>query len=201
MGDDRALFAREVATGRLTELEHNAWTTAGSPRTWRRRVSAAVLSSGSGAAASHLTAARLWGMTTDEPRRIEVVSPARITPTGFKLRTSTSLASSQIVVEDGIARTVPARTILHCCASVPHLLREGTRRGILTPRALGRLTTRVGDRRVRGLKLARCLVEHYARCDGRTDSELESTFIDLLLAHGVPAPGSRSRSATPAAIE
>lgn len=67
-----------VASGRLVQVQPRVYRVEGVPVTWEQRVLAAVLAAGPGAAASHRTAAVLWGLLAGDV--IEIVVPRGWTP-------------------------------------------------------------------------------------------------------------------------
>lgn len=87
----------------------------GAPRTPLTDVMAAVLDAGSGAAASHRTAAALWGMSGFRlGRPAEVVRPhtaERHRPTFGRLHRTRSLPPHHVTVVEGIPVTTVARTL------------------------------------------------------------------------------------------
>ena len=91
----------------------------GSEDTWQRRVVAAVVSATEPAAASHLTAAYLWGLTDRLPQQIEVVSRRhqRVKRVAFVVHESKDLRSSDIVHLDRIPVTSAVRTVVDLGAS------------------------------------------------------------------------------------
>jgi len=151
------------------------------PATWEQDVMVAVTAAGSGALASHHTAAVLHGLVDRHPERIEVVM-ARWDRSRqpFTVHESADLAPEDADVVDGIPVTSPVRTIVDLGASARWLvepaLERGIRRELFTLADIARLVERVGRRGRRGVGVIRPLVEDRLHWDGLTESELEDLF-------------------------
>jgi hypothetical protein len=102
-----------VSSRRWQRVHPGVYATHVGPLDWRARVSAALLSCGEGAVASHLTAARLHGLVDQDPDGIEVLIPAnrRVTrPSKIRLTTCVDVAGrtapsgwpSRTTVEDTV---------------------------------------------------------------------------------------------------
>jgi very-short-patch-repair endonuclease len=131
---------------------------------------AAVLACGEGAALSHRSAAELWGMLDPATGAVDVTVPVaggRHRRRGIRLHRSPSLTDVVTAVRNGIAVTIPARTIedLRGCIS-PSLLRRAIRQAEFAGLPIG---------------------AHAARSD-RTRSELERRFLRLCRRHRLPKP-------------
>jgi very-short-patch-repair endonuclease len=84
-----------VHSGRWQRVHPGVYLTHTGPLTWRPRVSAALLTCGAGAVASHGTAARLHGLSDRDPDQIEVLIPASrrvIRPRRVEVATCSDLA-------------------------------------------------------------------------------------------------------------
>jgi very-short-patch-repair endonuclease len=91
----------------------------GAPRTPRTEVMAAVLDAGTGAAASHRTAAALWGLTGFDLVPPEVTRPygvERFRPTLGRLHRTRLLPPHHVTTVDGIPVTTVARTLFDLAA-------------------------------------------------------------------------------------
>jgi hypothetical protein len=81
---------------RWQRVHHGVYVTHLGMLAWPDRVSAALLSCGVGAVASHRSAARLFGLTEQDPEVIEVLIPATrriIQPSGVQVGTCADIAS------------------------------------------------------------------------------------------------------------
>jgi hypothetical protein len=88
---------------------HRAW-----PPGWRQAVLAAVLSAGTGAVASHMSAGALWGFDGIRPGAVEVTVPRGRNPrhVGGKVHRSRDLVPADVDRDRPIPVTTPARTLL-----------------------------------------------------------------------------------------
>ena len=71
---DRQIL-RRIAIGVIDEAAPGALVVGAAPRIWEQEVAVAVFASGLDAAASHMTAAALWGMLNTSGGRVDVVVP------------------------------------------------------------------------------------------------------------------------------
>ena len=105
---------RRLLAGRdLVVVRRGVYRHAGAPVTWQQAVLAAVLASGAGAAASHVTAAALWDLKT--PRRgdgyLHITGPRQVRLEGVRSHV-VALSSREQRVHDGIRVTSVERTLL-----------------------------------------------------------------------------------------
>ena len=119
-GATRKQIADRIKAGRWAADAPGLYVVAGSPRTWRQRVLAAVLASGGGAAASHCTAAALWGLPGFSE---DVVELSRLEGRSYRsslarVRRTGLLPEHHILECDGIRTTTPARTIFDLAGAV-----------------------------------------------------------------------------------
>jgi len=173
------LYPGVYAVGHRTISIHGRWM-------------AAVLSSRSGAVASHATAAALWGI------RASAGGPIHVT-TGKKSRASASirrhyslLPDDETTTVENIPVTTVPRTIFDMAASesldrVESMLREAEYRQLYgrlsLPDLLRRYPGRHGTRRIRT-----ALERVESLPSGRTRSPLEQRFLPFLRHHGLPRP-------------
>ena len=193
----RAIDAR-VERGVLVRVHPNVIAIAGTPETWHRKLMAAVLSVGRPAAASHRTAAELWGMTSRRGSSIEVVTRRweRVRRPPFAVHESGDLVESDIVVVDGIPVTTAARTVVDLGANAPKwvvasCLDTGLRKRLLTVGQVYRFIGRVAKRGRRGVGVIRPLIEEREGWDAVTESELEDLFRRLVVGAGLRIPDAQ----------
>ena len=165
---------------------------AGTPNTWHRATMAAVLSVGSPAAASHLSAAFLWGMLNGSGSRIHVVTrrwDRRHRP-GFRLHESLDLLDKDIVTISGIPTTTATRTVVDLGAVAPLRVERALEAGIttnsITLSGVEQFVVRVARRGRRGVGVIRPLLEARRQWDGATASDLEDLFRAVLNRWSVP---------------
>jgi len=196
-------FARRTVTGRATRgvyerLHPRVYGLAGSESTWHRSVMAAVLSEIRLSAASHQTAAYLWGMTDRRPDRIEIVTlrHRRLDRSLFDIHESKDLIEADIHVLDGIPTTSPARTLVDLGASarmgvVARCFDTALRKELLTVDDVDHVVRRVARRGRKGVGVIRPLIEERMRWQTITDSDLEDRFRAMVDRSGVPLPVSQ----------
>lgn len=186
-----------AARGVYETIHPGVFGIAGSEDSWRRRVIAAALSTPTPGAASHRTAAYLWGMMSLRPDAIEVVTSRhrRLERPDFVVHESKDLVASDLAVVDGIPVTSADRTVVDLGASAPPWLVErcldsGLRKELFTAWQVRCFVARVARPGRTGVGTIRPLVEERLEWDSLTDSDLE----DLLRAvikqspHPMPEP-------------
>ncbi len=100
-------------------LHPRVFAFSGSPATWERSLTAAVLAGGSAAAVSHRAAARLWEVLADETVEISVPRHRSCNLEGVTVHRSRDLVDDHISRWKGFPVTKPARTIVDLGAVLP----------------------------------------------------------------------------------
>ena len=159
---------------------------------------AAVVSATEPAAASHLTAAYLWGLTDRLPHQIEVVSRRhqRVKRVTFVVHESKDIRSSDIVHIDRIPVTSAVRTIVDLGASarlgvVARCLDAGLRSGLYSITDVEAFVRRVARKGRVGVGVIRPLIEERKLWKGITESPLEDKFRSVVGASWVPMPDAQ----------
>jgi hypothetical protein len=194
-GGTRAMCRRRVGTGRWRRLAVGVYAMAGSPPTWHQRLWAALLQAGTEAVVSHRSAAALLAIPGFPAGTVEVTVQRgknhRVT-LGVLHETSW-LPPSHVTEISGI----PCTTLARCIFDLAGVEREGrvaraldsslTRLGLAMPRQEEVLAV-LGRRGRPGTTVMRRLVA--ARGEGYMppESELEALVLEVLEAHGLPAP-------------
>jgi hypothetical protein len=182
-----------VRTGEWEQTARGVYRLAGSPSGPLADLRAAVLVSGAAAAASHGSAAWLWGLT-DAPAVPTVTLPHSRKATVPGVRAVRSRIPVRAVVRRGIPCTDRIRTILDCAS-------EGAEVDVddLVDRALARRLASLGDL-ARAIEATPALRMHPGRAElarrlarrgvtgGPAPSVLESRMGRLLASHGLPTP-------------
>ncbi|MEA2023131.1 MAG: DUF559 domain-containing protein [Actinomycetota bacterium] len=187
----RGIEDRELR-GVYERLYPTVFAFAGTPNTWQRATMAAVLSVGSPAAASHLSAAFLWGMLKGAGPRIHVVTRRwnRRHRPDFRLHESLDLLDSDIVTISGIPTTTATRTIVDLGAVAPQRVERALEAGVaansVTLSGVERFVVRVARRGRRGVGVIRPLLEARRQWDGATASDLEDLYRAVLDRWAVP---------------
>ena len=168
---------------------------AGSDDSWSRQVIAAVISTTEPAAASHRTAAYVWGMTDRRPHEIEVITRRhqRVKRRTFVVHESKDLRSSDIVQVDRIPVTSAVRTVVDLGASarlgsVARCLDTGLRTGLFNLVEVEAFIARVARKGRTGVGVIRPLIEERKLWKGITESTLEDRFRSIVNSSAVPMP-------------
>jgi len=190
----RALESR-VDSGMYDRLYPGVLAIGGSTGSWLRDVAAAVLSRSALAAASHKTAAHMWGMTSMQPNTIEVVTRRhrRTKRDQFTVRESKDLRRRQIETVDGIAVTSAVRTVVDLGASAPISYVEGCvdaglRKGLFVPAEVKTFLEQVARSGRNGVGIIRPIIEARLDWTARTESALEDRFRALIASSYLSMP-------------
>lgn len=182
---------RWLAAGRMEVAQRGVYRLAGSPVTWEQRLFAAVLAAGPGAAASHRSAARLWGIRDSTALDVTTPLQRRRRLSGVTLHQATDLAQASIVRQNGIPATDPMRALVDLGA----LLTAGDLEDALDRALERRLVTVVGVERVLdlvarrgrvGVTRLRTVLDERALGSHRPDSLLEPRMARLLRSYHLP---------------
>jgi hypothetical protein len=186
VGLTRYAVAQRAKKGRLHRVHQGVYAVGHQAPSWHGRWIAATLACGEGAVLSHGSAASLWGLLKpiDGPIHVSIPSTSgRSKRRGIHLHRAPSLAEPSpspsyprqaggrrgrllATHRDNIPVTTVARTIedLRTSSLPEYLVRRAIRQAEL-----------------KGMKLAGIETD-------RTRSDLESAFLALFTAHGIPAP-------------
>ncbi len=194
-GVNQRSIGDRTSSGIYERLHPGVYGIAGTPEQWHRAVIAAVFSATEPAAASHRTAAYLWGMTERRPDTIEIVSRRhmRVKRVDHRVRESKDLRLSDIVVVDGIPTTSAVRTIVDLGASAPpwfveRCLDNGLRKELFDIWDVQRFIMRVARKGRNGIGTIRPLVEERLTWKGITASDLEDLFRRVVAPLPYPMP-------------
>lgn len=184
-----AIRARALA-GRLHRVHRGAYAVGHAALSFHARCMAAVLALGRGprerggpvleswgAAVSHRSAARLWGLLPAVDGPVDVVvdgAGGRARWVGIRVHRSRSLVPADVIMRQGIPLTTPARTISDLRGATSARLP-----GALSPRELRRAIRQAG---VLGLPLKE------DRGEDRARSDLERDFLRVCHCHDLPPP-------------
>jgi very-short-patch-repair endonuclease len=154
-------------------------------------IRATVEAIGFGAAASHRTAAFLWGLV-DNCTIIDVVvhhahrPPAR---SGVRIHRTRHIAPEEITSRCGVKCVTPLRVLTDLGAVAPHLVSDALDAAavsrLVTPAVAQSALTRASTRGRSGLGALRAAIEEWPLGDGLPDSKLEIEVARLLRTHRV----------------
>ncbi len=182
-------------TGRWIQVHAGVYRVAGAPEWWEQRVLAACLAAGTGAAASHRSAARLWGLDDSQRATVELsVASARFHRlTAVTVHRSTDVHLSMATLKNGIPVTNPARTLVDLGAvqglrTVERCLEVALSRRLVTLRGLRTTLDSVARRGRRGVGVLRVLLDERSEIDELAESVLEARMLRLCRTQGLPDP-------------
>jgi hypothetical protein len=195
VGIDRSTLDKRVARGALARLQPSVFAFPGAPASWRRESIALVLSVPGLAAASHKTATFLWGMSSFEPERAEIVTVRhlRIQREHPQIHESKDLAPDDVVTVEGIPTTGAVRTVVDVGATassryVEHCLDTGLRLGLFQLGDVKAFVKRVARPGRNGIGKIRPLLDERTHWDTASESALEDRFRRLIAASNLPPP-------------
>ncbi|HEX7277467.1 MAG TPA: type IV toxin-antitoxin system AbiEi family antitoxin domain-containing protein [Acidimicrobiales bacterium] len=186
---------RRIRLGLLIRLHAGVYAVAGAPQTFERRVVAACLAAGDGAAVSHRSAARVWGLRGAATERVELTVPRARRPdlVGAAVHRSLVLAPVDLRVHQGITVTRPERTLVDVAGVVPadaatSMFESAVHLGLTTPEHVWRYLSRYGGPGCRGAGRIRSILEARGPAVAPTESALEDLALRVLFRGGAPAP-------------
>jgi very-short-patch-repair endonuclease len=189
---ERAI-GRLLANGSWASIHPSTYVVNGAPTSWHRDVIAAVLSAHPDGAASHRTAAALWGCPTFTQDTIEITSLRTLERRGVVVHRTTQLERNEVRRRSSIAVTDPERTLIDLGAVVPRDSVELALDHFLA----NRLTTlaRIEDRLSalhgsgwRGKKKLRSLLEARRPEERSAESALETKLFQVLRGERLALP-------------
>jgi len=193
LGYSRPAVTRATQSGRLHRIHRGVYAVGHRSMTWEGRCLAAVLACAPRAAASHLSAAWLWGLLASRPGTFHVTASTR---RHAKRRIEVHyapLAAEDLAACEGIPVTSVARTLLDYAgmssdAPLESALERSEERDIFDLRAVDALLARAGGHPGAG-RLRRALAI-YRDDPAFTRSGLERRFRDLVRRSGLPMPSA-----------
>lgn len=199
-GISQSTLDKRVSRGALARVQPAVFAFPGAPASWKRDALALVLSVPGLAAASHKTAAFMWGLSSIQPVRTEIVTVRhqRIRREDAQVHESVDLEPGDVVTVDGIPTTTAVRTVVDAGATassryVENCLDSGLRIGLFSLSDVERFIERVAVSGRNGIGTIRPLVAERAGWDSVTESALEDLFRRLVAASGLPVPVAQYR--------
>jgi very-short-patch-repair endonuclease len=181
-------FQSRTKSGLYLREQPNVVRLAGAPATWEQQVLAACLSAGSGAAASHRSAALLWAFRGFEQAPVEITVPIDRCPrlSEVVLHRSPVL---DLVRYRGIPVTTAASTLLVLGSVVPSpalesAVEDAILRRLTTYERLVEMVDRLGRSGRDGTAALRRVLEERGR-GAATESVLEDGMVRLLRRAGI----------------
>ncbi|HEX2274292.1 MAG TPA: type IV toxin-antitoxin system AbiEi family antitoxin domain-containing protein [Acidimicrobiales bacterium] len=194
-GATAASIHHRCRTGQWQPVAQGVYRVAGSDRTWRQSLVAAVFSAGPGSVASHRSAAALWGLPGFDPGPLEVLRPRHTDHrcSMGRVHETQVLPPAHWTVVDAVPVTGPARTIFDLAGAISARRTERVLDTCLSRRLVDLPTMRamlsdLGRRGRAGTRLIRRLLDERGPDYVAPASELEHRMLEVLVAAGVPRP-------------
>jgi hypothetical protein len=194
-GGGREHVRARVQAGRWETVDDGVYRIAGAPMDWETRLLAGVLAARPGAAASHLAAARLWGIAGYSRAMPELSIPRgrRYRRPDVRSHESTDLDRCRIVERNGVPVTDADRTVLDLgrYVGVSRLTRsveDARRRGLVTWSSLISVLARHARKGRHGTRRLRAVILQNAHREEITDADMELLVLGLLVEAGLPEP-------------
>jgi len=199
-GMSRRAWYAAAGSGRLVPVAPRVAALPGALVTPEQRIMTAVLTAGSGALASHRSAAHLWGIDgfADAPVDLLLTDRNRSCSLGGAcIHTPTDLDDLRPIVRAGIPTTNPLRLLVDlgqvAPGAVPAALERFLFDGTVSRRAVDQTLHRHARRGRPGITALRAALDAWD-IDGRPpDSVLELKMAALFARHGLPAARFHAR--------
>ena len=191
---DRQISGR-IALGLWLRVYEDSYVAAGAPLTWKGALLAACWAGGFRAAASHRSAAALWGLAGGRRSIVEITCPRwrRAKQQQLVVHETKALEGIDIAQVEGIPVTTPERTLLDlgavCHESVVEMALDGAEhRGLVTRESVEATLDRLGKRGRNGAGTLRRLLDAHDSDRRTPESEMETMLIQCLRRNGWPEP-------------
>jgi hypothetical protein len=192
---DRQIRSR-IAKGIFDRVALHTFRIGGCPPSWRQLVMAACLAAGSGAAASHRTAASLHRFDGFKPGVIEITVPhARrdFAMDGVIVHSSSYWGKEDITEIDGIPVSTPERTLCTLAAvcsddALESALDSAERDRTVVRSEVAEVHADVRERGCNGVAALDRILKRRVELAGIPHSVLERRMLNLLDRHGIPLP-------------
>ena len=186
------MIERLLGSGRWERVHRGVYRVAGAPVTYEQRVVAACLAAGAESAASHRSAAWIWGLLDEEPDVVEIAVPR---PLHHRLRNvvvhrATDLERADTTLRRGISVTNPMRTLVDLAAVAPvgtvaHALHRALSTRLAAFDATEAALERVARKGRRGVRVFRMLLDEQ-RDNPRPAGVFEAKFSSLARGFALP---------------
>jgi very-short-patch-repair endonuclease len=169
---------------------------AGSPVTWRAELRAACLAAGSVVAVTHRAGGRIYQLPGGRDDLVEISCQRwlRSQQPGLVVHESTRLEPIDIVLVDDLPVSRPERVILELAALnrspdyCERLMHAARRQRLITFDSMTATLSRLARRGRPGIRAAREALARWPQHTRPTESEMETTVLQLLRRHGFPEP-------------
>jgi very-short-patch-repair endonuclease len=199
-GNDDITSAR-LGSGRWVAVHPGVYSLGPADRSWRGRLSAAVLAAGDRAAASHRAGLVVWGLDGIEVAPLELTVPVGCGPVPEGAIVHRTRRPMPIEVVDGIPVTSVERTLIDAATQIPFPVLEkaydsALRRHLTSEKEVLAALADQGGRGVRGGPILAWVVD--ARTSGKPAGSPAEVDLDRLMRKsGLPAPVRQYRITLP----
>ena len=193
-GYSKRMISTRVRDGLFVRRGKGVLQLAGVETSWEQDLMAAVLTCQPGAAASHRSAARLWGMrTVDREVEVSIRFPRDRRVNDVTVHRSRDLELHDISTVDGFPVTTPERTICDLGLIFPEhevarILRHAIAEGLVNRRQLWAMRTRTSKQGRNGTGVLERVLSAIPQGAEQTESGLEVLFLELCKRSSLPPP-------------
>ncbi len=183
-GYSERMVAQRVSSGVFARRARGVFQLAGTRSTWEQELLVAVLRAGR-AAASHRSAARLWGFRTiDDEYEVVIRYPRNASIDGATVHRSRDFEDKDRTEIDGIPVTTPERTICDLGLIFPEtevhrILRHAVATQLVTPRDLWNMRRRTSKQGRNGTGVLDRVLKALPDKVQFTESGLEIHFLEI----------------------
>jgi hypothetical protein len=194
VGMSEAQIDHRIASGQWVVIHPGVYRMAGMPTSWKGDLLAACWAGGFRAAASHRSAAALYGLAGGRRSMPEIICPRwRRARHDLVVHESKAIAVVDLTVVDGIPVTTPERTLLDlgavCSESVVHMALDAAEsRELVTLDSVRSTLRRLGRPGRSGAGVLRRVLAAQPRQGGPRASEMETLLVRALRRWGCPEP-------------
>jgi hypothetical protein len=183
------------AGGRWVRVDRGTYRISSAPESWTATMMACTLAAGQGAVASHLAAARLWGIPGFGKAGPELSIPRgrRYRRPGVRTHESTDLERCAVRAVEAVPVTDPARTLLDLgryvgAQRLARAVEWSRREGLVDWSDLVATLHRHARQGRHGIRRLRRVIAAHADREEIADSDFELMVLALLAEHGLPTP-------------
>jgi very-short-patch-repair endonuclease len=193
LGVGRSSWYRALDSGHFEQLYPNVARLWGSPSTFEQRTLAAVWAAGTGALASHRSAASLWGVQRPDDDPVDVMHPRRSRysmPSGVVVHRPRDVLDLRPLMRFAVPVTDPMRMLLDLGAVdeagvYPALITVLSSK-VASPKAIRGALARHARKGRHGVTALRNAIEQWLSEELPPDSELEALMAALVARHHLP---------------
>jgi hypothetical protein len=198
---------RRIDAGVLENPFRGVYRFSAASVTWHSRLLCAVWAGGVRGAASHRSAAALWGLAGASQDLLEITCPRwrRAKHDGLVVHEIARLPASELRVVDAIPVTSPELTLLHlgavCSPNTVEMAYERAKHSsLVTWESCDRLLARFARSGRNGVTALRDVLRRRDPRQAPTESEMETLLLQLARRHGLPAPITQHEVRTPTGV-